>query len=482
MSMDELEKRSFLNNLIVNNPKMIENNLKNNYVFLKERQLCLELKSYIDKFIEECNVNRYFIIPGIRGVGKTTILYQLYTYLCNEKNIEKNRILFLDLDRLKRDPDFELLSFLDIFLKQINDEYYLTSTPLFIFVDESQYVDDWDLIGKILYDENSNVFMIFTGSNALNLEISADSSRRAIKKQLYPMNFREYLNLKYDYNISTEFTHEIMNTILTGEINTVTKHEKEIQINDLLNLERNIDNEWIDFLQYGDLPLTIRQNKFDNIEKTTDIVDKIIEKDMDILSSITSTLRLSTYKLVTLLATQKPGDISLNKLANILNISKSSVENLLKILEKTQLLFSIDAYGSPSKKIRTSSEYYFLSTQIKASFFIDNGDLSRDPRQYLGILTENLVASTLYRLKNVCNNKYGISYDSKKGGVDFIITTMNGKIIPIEVGIGKKNKKQIIKAINNYNSDYGIIISNTTNQIVKEENIIYIPLVTFSLA
>ena len=230
------------------------------------------------------------------------------------------------------------------------------------------------------------------------------------------------------------------------------------------------------------MPLTIRQNKFDNIEKTTDIVDKIIEKDMDILSSITSTLRLSTYKLVTLLATQKPGDISLNKLANILNISKSSVENLLKILEKTQLLFSIDAYGSPSKKIRTSSEYYFLSTQIKASFFIDNGDLSRDPRQYLGILTENLVASTLYRLKNVCNNKYGISYDSKKGGVDFIITTMNGKIIPIEVGIGKKNKKQIIKAINNYNSDYGIIISNTTNQIVKEENIIYIPLVTFSLA
>ena len=48
--------------------------------------------------------------------------------------------------------------------------------------------------------------------------------------------------------------------------------------------------------------------------------------------------------------------------------------------------------------------------------------------------------------------------------------------------IYKKNKKQIIKAINNYNSDYGIIISNTTNQIVKEENIIYIPLVTFSLA
>lgn len=482
MSMDLLEKRSFINDLILNNPKMIENNLKNNYIYLKERQLYQELKCYVDKFIEECNVNRFFIIPGIRGVGKTTILYQLFTYLYNEKNIEKNRILFLDLDRLKRQPDFELLSFIDVFLKQINDEYYLTSTPLFIFVDESQYVDDWDLIGKILYDENSNVFMIFTGSNALNLEISADSSRRAIKKELYPMNFREYLNLKYDFNINTDFTSEIINTILTGDINTITRNEKEIQMNDLAKLKRNIDNEWMDFLQYGDLPLTVSQNKYDNLRKTTDIVDKIIEKDMDLLSSVTSPLRLSTYKLVTLLATQKPGDMSLNKMANILDISKSSVENLLKILEKTQLLFSVDSYGSPSKKIRTSSEYYFLSTQIKASFFIDNGDLSRDPRQYLGILTENLVASTLYRLKNLLNNRYAISYDSKKGGVDFIITTISGKVVPVEVGIGKKNKKQIINAINNYNADYGIIISNTTNQIVKEKNIIYIPLLTFSLA
>ena len=36
------------------------------------------------------------------------------------------------------------------------------------------------------------------------------------------------------------------------------------------------------------------------------------------------------------------------------------------------------------------------------------------------------------------------------------------------------------KAINNYNSDYGILISNRTFSIKKENNIIYIPLRTFS--
>ncbi|MDO5849035.1 MAG: hypothetical protein Q4P18_05840 [Methanobrevibacter sp.] len=45
--------------------------------------------------------------------------------------------------------------------------------------------------------------------------------------------------------------------------------------------------------------------------------------------------------------------------------------------------------------------------------------------------------------------------------------------------ISKKSKKQISKAISNYKSEYGIIISNTTQNIEREDNIIYLPLKTF---
>ena len=55
-----------------------------------------------------------------------------------------------------------------------------------------------------------------------------------------------------------------------------------------------------------------------------------------------------------------------------------------------------------------------------------------------------------------------------------------GDIIPIEVGIGAKNIKQVKKAISRYNSDYGIIVSNRSSRIQKEDNIISIPLSTFS--
>ena len=55
-----------------------------------------------------------------------------------------------------------------------------------------------------------------------------------------------------------------------------------------------------------------------------------------------------------------------------------------------------------------------------------------------------------------------------------------GDIISIEVGIGAKDTKQVKKAISRYNADYGIIISNRSNRIQKEDNIISIPLATFS--
>lgn len=53
-------------------------------------------------------------------------------------------------------------------------------------------------------------------------------------------------------------------------------------------------------------------------------------------------------------------------------------------------------------------------------------------------------------------------------------------IIPVEVGIGKKTKSQLTKAMGEYDSDYGILVSNRTSEIKYENDIIYIPLMTSS--
>lgn len=85
-------------------------------------------------------------------------------------------------------------------------------------------------------------------------------------------------------------------------------------------------------------------------------------------------------------------------------------------------------------------------------------------------------------MKEKTKRDFGIFYDSrKKTNVDFLINTAMGDIIPIEVGIGDKNKRQIKNAMNKYNSDFGIVISNKTESIVKDEDVLFIPIKTFSL-
>ena len=64
--------------------------------------------------------------------------------------------------------------------------------------------------------------------------------------------------------------------------------------------------------------------------------------------------------------------------------------------------------------------------------------------------------------------------------MDFLIK-MSERIIPIEVGIGKKTKGQITKSMDKKNTDIGKIVSNRTSRIKYENNIIYVPVSTFAL-
>ena len=80
--------------------------------------------------------------------------------------------------------------------------------------------------------------------------------------------------------------------------------------------------------------------------------------------------------------------------------------------------------------------------------------------------------------------EFGIFFDSykvKKQHVDFIIKKEFGDTIPIEVGRGTKDPIQIEDAMKRYKSPHGIIISDTTKTIEKIDDIIFLPIKTFSL-
>ena len=70
---------------------------------------------------------------------------------------------------------------------------------------------------------------------------------------------------------------------------------------------------------------------------------------------------------------------------------------------------------------------------------------------------------------------------SEPKGADFLLQDARGNIIPLEVGVGKKDKIQIRNSINRHKSKYGIVVSDVQS-IKKDGNVIFVPLITFSFS
>ena len=165
----------------------------------------MKLKKHADNFLHADlqYYNRFIMMSGLRGVGKTTILYQLYDYLTKQRNISEDNIFYLDVHDLKSVYDVGIREVFDLYLEDIHQTIPAgLDKKIFLFVDEAQLDENWADYGRLLFDKTFNIFMIFTGSSALGLELNVDASRRITKEQLLPCSFQEYLLLKHSLNLT----------------------------------------------------------------------------------------------------------------------------------------------------------------------------------------------------------------------------------------------------------------------------------------
>ncbi|KZX16447.1 hypothetical protein MBCUT_08330 [Methanobrevibacter cuticularis] len=442
-----------------------------------------KVKRYLDEYLEGALEKRFIVLPGLRGVGKSTIVYQLMDYLINTKNVNQKNVLYLTMDGLTSYFQTDLLHTVDIFLEKTHkvDKINLDE-KIFVFVDECHFDKKWAISGKIIYDINPNIFFLFTGSSALDLEINTDVARRMFKEQIFPNNFKDYLLLKHNISFNCKFPKELKNMIHFGNkkfINRAIDCE-EIIHEKLSCLNNDPKIEFEKFLKSYSFPSTLNLDEEEAYFQINTIINNIIEKDIFSVKSFNTSTTDVIRRIILYIALQKPGTTSHQKIANYLSISPTTVREILETLEKTQLIFNLKPYGGGGKILKKAWQYYFLSPSLKAAINFEIGRYDLDSKECLGILAENLVASALYKMTKVDFKYMGLFYPPDKGSSDFIIRTKFDDSIPIEVGIGKKTKSQLIKDINKYNSKYGILVSNRYEQITHINNIIYIPLMSFS--
>ena len=291
---------------------------------------------------------------------------------------------------------------------------------------------------------------------------------------------RKLINFIFKNDIS----ESLIQMIFDGNVQNIAELERRI-INIYSSFSNYDMSEWKNFLEFGGFPSSFYQNTNDITKKIVDMVDKVVTTDMANIEGINNDTQYLAFQILNFFAFQNPGEVSKGSLSNHFDAKIALVTKVLNILE-TQLIFHIEPFTSSVKRTTKPYEYFFATSSLKHNLILNIGNATfEDETAYMGKLLETYVASSFHDLDNKNHINYKIYYDDsnkKSSGknVDFIVQRGLEKPIPIEVSCGKKDKSQIKRAISTYNSSHGIIISNTKSNIVKEDNIIYLPPETFA--
>ena len=137
---------------------------------------------FVRSFMKEVNWNARLIgIKGARGVGKTTLLLQ---YLKINFTDNKALTLYVSLDSF---------AFRGKTLLGLADEF-VRNGGKHLFLDEVHKYPNWAQELKNIYDDYSELQIVFTGSSLLEiLNSRVDLSRRVVIYQMKGFSFREFM-------------------------------------------------------------------------------------------------------------------------------------------------------------------------------------------------------------------------------------------------------------------------------------------------
>lgn len=486
-TMDEIE--SYIMSRLRNTPELAKSYTsdgKHSYRYIYYR-----LKKYLKNFLENVDLeHRFIIMYGLRGIGKTTLLFQLYEELTLKMNFEKNNILYLPIDNLIGYTAGNLAKVISTYFEKFKKtEIPTLKEKIILMVDEAHFDEKWEVALKSLYDYDSskNIFILVTGSSAIALNLSADTNRRAIKEPLFPLNFSEFELIKNKIFPIGDMTSELKELILRMNPTTLlTIQDKEARLNNTYEAKNlNITTEIEDFLKYGGFTtgVTNLANKALYYKQIMEVIRKIITIDLPTIKNFYSTAQQDIQRVIGQMAIKKAGETSHVKIANAMQISPTSIKQYFDALEKAHLIFSIKPYGKGAKKwAKTPWKYYFLSPTILCAIRDNLGaDILADDTK--GLVYETAVAAGLFRYSQTTSEQVAVLYDPKdEGNVDFLMKNMySGTVIPIETGYNKHgDTEQLKSAIERFKSPYGILITNTPKTELQG-NILKIPFTTFFL-
>jgi uncharacterized protein len=343
---------------------------------MKKRALFSELEKYLAH-------KNALIITGMRQVGKTTLMKQVF-------EIVKSPKLWFDFDNPLETMIFENDDYRGIY-EQLLKEAGNPHERLTVFIDEIQNHPEISKIIKYHID-HYGVKYIVTGSSAFYLRrlFPESLSGRKFLFILPPLSFQEYLyflNKKERPQPETDLRQKIHQPL------------------SYLDYKKN-ENDFDSYQEYGGFPEVVLSADTSTKKLVLkNIFASFFEKDIRLVSDFSDIRELRN--LILLLAPRTGNRLDITRLAQELGVSRKKVYDYLELLQGLFLVYLVPRYSqSIDKSVAGGQKVYFS----------DTGLLQQIGKVNEGQLFENSIANML--------RPYGeLAFYNKRNSseIDFIV-------------------------------------------------------------
>ena len=464
------------------------------YIYDEDRKLLptrfmfSKFKKIIEKFLknEISEIEKIILMPGIRGIGKSTLLAQTFAL---EKFLKPNKDmailenigkldekLYLDVSQLHAEQ-ITLNDFFKFYEEIKEFHFEKPDKKILILLDEIHFDENWGLFLKNLFDRtkgHKDILVIATGSSALRTNMIADLGRRTDVWNIFPMTFNEYLILRYGKYPLDGLSDELQETFFnssdaTDVFKKLQRKEAEIRRYFLNEVPAGAEN---DFFESGGFPSAVKiENKQKALEKIRSVIDGIIAKDILKLKRFETHTIAKVNDLLYLLA--QSDLVSYQKLQDALKIQRpETLENLIEVLIMAGLLIKIRTYGQTYGSTRKTPKFLFITPSLRSAILSNNylsGTEGKKLEDYFALIFQKDIKA---------NQIFGaprLSYDIAEGGADFVLTLKDRNNIVIEVGFNKEEIKQVEFTMKKVKSRYGLVFGSKELELINN-SIVKVPL------
>jgi len=286
------------------------------------------------------NHKNALVITGMRQVGKTTIMKQLYEEVDSPK-------LWFDFDNPLDMLFFEDIDYNNIFRK-LEKAAKSDKKRFFVFIDEIQNLPEITKIIKYHIDYY-NVKYILTGSSNYYLKnlFPESLSGRKFLFVLPPLSFQEFL-----------FFHDKISEVeLKNNFNKIIEEQNRIDFE-----KRNHDYD--NYLEFGGFPeVVVTQDEETKKAILKNIFASFFEKDLKILSDIKDIRELRD--LILLLVPRTGSILDITKLSSELGINRVKLYSYLEFLQGVFFLHLLPKFSkSIDRSVAGGKKVYFADTGI----------------------------------------------------------------------------------------------------------------------